>query len=75
MHSLPIIGLAVALAVLGLGLFAITLLKTAAPKSAPARPANKSELREQAARKAEAKKLRIASAGCVAAAAALLILS
>ena len=68
-RSLPLFGLGVIFACVGLGLFAVTMRK---PKAGPA-ARNKSELREQAARIEERRKLRIA-AGIAAAFGAVLIL-
>lgn len=76
MHSLPVFGLGIAVALLGLGMFAVTLRRSSAAAVAPLK---KSQVRalevEKAAQKTEANKLRIAGAVCVAVGAALMVLS
>jgi len=76
MHSLPLFGLGLALALGGIALFAITLRKPAeAAAGKPGIAPKKSELRALEARATEMKKLRAAGAVCVAVGAVLMILS
>ncbi len=71
---LPVFGLGLALALAGIGLFALTLRKaTSAELTKPA--VKKADLRVQEAQVAEIKKLRIAGAVLVAVGAVLMVIS
>jgi len=79
MHSLRILGFGAAFALGGIALFAVTLRKPADPTAKLGAVPKKSELRDRearaAAQAAEAKKLRLVGAVCVAVGATLMILS
>lgn len=68
MHSLPLFGVGVFLAIGGIALFAFTLRKAPASPTPP----KKSELREMAAQQTETNKLRVAAAMLVVAGVLLL---
>jgi hypothetical protein len=70
-RSLPIFGLGVIFALMGVGLFLLTLRK---PKPL-AEGAKKAELREQEALRDEAKKMRIAAGALTAFGVVLLLIS
>lgn len=81
MRSLPVFGLGIALALVGVGLFALTLRKPkpSGATEGAARPLKKSEVRDletqKLARQTEATKLRIAGAVFAVAGAVLMVIS